>query len=199
MSPIGSRSAVSPVRDSWTRINRGEGPGDMPNYGVMVTPQHAVQQILGAINAAAASRDLAPQRDEAVRGILKQLNAGNFKAIDHLVAVGFNLIDRNAPLEQVEEPGHRYVALMRSHYRARYGDVDVVGATLGTHVLAERLAHADREIALALFLDDRSYFRAVKLLEAMSAYERTDRQLVDFLRQKAVETAGPRLAVARAD
>lgn len=198
MTPTGSRGAVSPVRDSWTRINRGEGPSDMPNYGVTVTPKHAVAQILGAIKAANTSA-LSPQRDKAVEGIIKQLGAGNFKAIEHLVAVGFNLIDRNAPLEHVEEPGHRYVALMRSRYAARFGVLDVVGATLGSLVLAERLAHADREAALALFLDDRSYYRATRLLEATAAYERTNRQLVDFLRQKAVETQGPRLAVARAD
>lgn len=198
MSPTGSRGKVSPVRDSWTRINRGQGSNDMTNYGVMVTPQHAVEQILSAIKAANTSAT-SPQRDKTVEGIIKQLGAGNFKAIEHLVAVGFNLIDRNAPLEQVEEPGHRYVALVRSRYNARHGVVDVVGATLGSLVLAERLAHSEREAALALFMDDRSYYRATRLLEATAAHERTNRQLVDFLRQKAVETEGSRLAVARAD
>jgi hypothetical protein len=171
----------------------------MSSYGVPVTQTNAVQQLLSAINTAASHRDLAPQRDESVRAILKQLNQGRFKACEHLVAVGFNLIDRRAPLEVVEEPGHRYVALMRSRYTARWGEVDVVGGTFGSLVLAERLAHADRETALALFTDDRSYFHATRLLEAMSSYQRKNRHLVDFIRQKVVETQGPRLAVARGD
>jgi hypothetical protein len=48
-------------------------------------------------------------------------------------------------------------------------------------------------------MDDRSYHHAMQLLEATAAYERQNRQLVDFLRQKVVETEGSRLAVARAD
>jgi hypothetical protein len=171
----------------------------MPNVRGPVTPvthAAAVAQILSAINAA-NQRTTAPQRDVHVEGILKQLNAGNFKAIDHLVAVGFNLIDRGAPLEQVEEPGHRFIALMRSRHAARHGQLDVVGQTFGSLWLAERLAHADREAKLALFVDDRSYFHATRLLSAAGVYERANTQFVDFLRMKAVETEGPRLAVAR--
>jgi hypothetical protein len=161
-----------------------------------VTQAAAVAQILAAINAA-NQHTTAPQRDVHVEGILKQMNQGRFKAIDHLVAVGFNLIDRGAPLEQVEEPGHRFIALMRSRHAARYGQRDVVGQTFGSLWLAERLAHAEREVTLALFMDDKSYFHATKLLTAAGLYERANTRFVDFLRQKAVETEGPRLAVAR--
>ena len=161
-----------------------------------VTRDAAVAQLLSAINTASASATAA-QRDTTVEGILKQMNQGRFKACEHLIAVGFNLIDRGSPLEQVEEPGHRYVALMRSRHAMRLGTLELMDVTLGSLILAERLAHAEREKALALFLDDRSYYRATQLLTAAAAYERANARFVDFIRQKAVETEGPRLAVAR--
>lgn len=182
----------------------------MPNYRSTVTPpaaalasfvrrDQAVSQILGAINAA-NQQTTAPQRDAHVEGILKQWNQGRFKGVEHLVAVGFNLIDRRAPLALVEEPGLRYVSLMRGYHAVRWGvRGTAVAASLASLWLAERLAHAEREVKLALFVDDRSYHHATQLLTASGQYARDDARFTDFIRLKAVEAEGGQLAVARAE
>lgn len=196
MRSIRSGFTVSPGRDSWRLINREEGPSDMTSSRTLVTPTAGGAQVLAAFNTARTGT-IRPQRDPQADGILKQLNQGRFKACEHLITVGFNLLDRGAPLEQVEEPGHRFIALMRSHFTGLYGEVDTVGRTLGTLTLAERLAHAEREVKLALFIDSRSYYSATQLLTAAGVYERANARFVDFIRQKAVETEGPALAVSR--
>lgn len=171
-----------------------------PEVNSLVAPSRhrAVEQLRDALRRLWSSAKR-PQRDGSVTSIAKGiLTSERFKGLDHVVAMQFDAIDRDAPLADVEEFWHLGAAIARAKHAARTGDDPLRGATLGMLLEAERQAHNERELAMAVFLESKSYTAALKLFNAASAYDVANKMLTEFLRRRAAECQGPKLSLSRA-
>jgi hypothetical protein len=171
------------------------------NLPTVVTPSmnrsRAVAQLRDAFRRL-WSHTKRPQRDGAVTSIAKGiLTSERFKGLDHVVAVQFDAIERETPIEVVEEFWQLGATIMRSKHAIVSGDDPLKGATLGELLGTERQTHAEREYALALFLDNKTYQNAQRLFEAACVHEQADRRLMEFTRRKAAECDGSKLAMSR--
>lgn len=171
------------------------------NLPAVVTPtinrHRAVEQLRDALRRL-WSHTKRPQRDGAVTSIAKGiLTSERFKGLDHVIAMQFDALERETPIEVVEEFWTLGGTIARAKHAIVTGDDPLKGATLGELLATERRTHAAREYALAVFLDNKSYHNAQQLFEAACLHEQADHRLMEFTRRKAAECHGSKLAMSR--
>ncbi|HKW09738.1 MAG TPA: hypothetical protein VJO33_05115 [Gemmatimonadaceae bacterium] len=161
------------------------------------TRYHAVSQLRDALRRVWASAKK-PQRDEEVTSVAKGvLTTERYKGLEHIVAMQFDAIERDAPIAMVEEFWTLGATIARAKHAALTGEDPLQGVSLGHLLEAERRAHAERETALALFLsDNRSYRAAQRLFDATSAYDVTNKLLMEYWRRRAADCEWSNLSLS---
>lgn len=194
-----TRGVVGGVgRSAWAGTSRGVALVPTPECGASVTRHGAVEQLRDVLRRL-WSRTKRPQRDEQVTSVAKGLlTSERFKGIDHIVAVQFDALEREAPVEYAEEFWRLGLAVMRAKHAAVAGVDAGRGVTLGEVLETERRAHAEREIRLAVWLEDKSsYQKAMGTLDADAAHQRANEQLSAFVYRRLAEASGPTITVMR--
>lgn len=139
--------------------------------------------------AAARTHTTRPQRDERARDLIKGVEHGRFKGLEHLLFIGFNLLDRGCPLEYVEEIGHVYNGTMRAYSEAVRDDTP---RSIEELHLAEQAAQGRRELAEAAMTHDMSPRNVAEFLVAAGAYEVANDRYVAAIRQATLQPSAPR-------
>lgn len=140
-----------------------------------------------------------PQKDDQVTSIAKgMLTSERFKGLDHVVAMQFDALEREAPIEVVEEFWNLGATIARAKHASVTGGDPEQGATFSALLLAERRAHGEHETAFARFVEEKSYANAQQLFGAACLHEHAERQLLEFVRRKAAECQGSTLTMSHA-
>lgn len=143
----------------------------------------AVVQLKEALRRA-RDRATGPQPVAVVTVAKGVLSSIRYRAVEHLLMLGYDAIDRGAPLEDAEEFGHVYIALMRARYAARHAETfDLSRATLSELHVAEQDALGRKEATETAYAYESTARNAAFLIQADAAHRTANERLMEFVRR----------------
>lgn len=123
-----------------------------PIHTAAVAHRPAVAQLKDALRRA-RERATGKQPGRLATIAKGNLSSERYRAVEHLLALGYDSIDRGAQLEDAEEFAYVYIALMRARFQAKHGDrFDFSRTTLADLHAAEEEAQGRKELAETLRL-----------------------------------------------
>jgi hypothetical protein len=88
-----------------------------------------------------------PQRDAQIRNLIKRVENGRVHLAEHMVILAWDAFHRGAPQPDVEEPGHKYVLIVRDWFEARARGENVEIPEMIRRAIEAQTAATNAEVA----------------------------------------------------